>query len=421
MKTFILKTLGCKQNQFEGQVIQNELINLGYTAVEDIKQADIYILNSCTVTSSSDSTAHYLLNQAKRLNPDIKTVLTGCIAQTHKQHESFNFSDIDLILGNSEKMNIGKYLDDFNKEKIQVKDIFSVKNFENKFLINPKTTRVSIKIQDGCNNRCSYCIIPYARGNSRSNSLENILQQINMTASNNIKEIVLTGIHIGQWGLDINKTFLDLLKAIEVSPIHRYRLGSLYINELDDDIISYLKNSKKFCPHFHLSLQSLCNKTLKAMNRSYTSEDALEVIEKLHKNFDMPYLASDIIVGFPDETEEDFIETYNNLKNAKLSSIHCFPYSRRENTPAYDMKNQIQDKIKTNRVEKIMELSKQLHYEFLKNNKNRHEEILIQKKSLKTGLYSAVTRNYIKIHFKSDDNNLRHSLKNIYLGDYELE
>ncbi len=418
MKTFYLKSLGCKQNQLEGQIIQNELINFGYKPVENIEDADIYILNSCTVTSSGDSTANYLLNQAKRKNPEIKTVLTGCIAQTYKQHSLFNFSSVDLVLGNSEKMNIVKYID---KSDFFVEDIFAVKNFENKFLQNPSTTRVSIKIQDGCNNRCSYCIIPYARGNSRSNSLENILKQIDIVSASGIKEIVLTGIHIGQWGQDINKTFLNLLEALENSQIHRYRLGSLYINELGDDIISYLKNSKKFCPHFHLSLQSLSDKTLKAMNRNYTVKEALEVIEKLHKSFDMPYLGSDIIVGFPDESDEDFLETYENLKLAKLSSIHCFPYSRRENTPAYNMKNQIQDKIKKERVEKIMNLSKQLHCDFLNNNKNRNEEILIQKKSPKTGLYSAVTRNYIKVHFKSDDNNLRHTLKNVYLGDFELE
>lgn len=418
MKTFFLKSLGCKQNALEGQIIENELIKAGYKSVSSLKEADIFILNSCTVTASSDSTANYLLNHAKRENPDIKTVLTGCIAQTYKQHESFNFSGIDLILGNSEKMNIAEYI---NKSDMFVEDIFSVKNFENKFLLNPSTTRVSIKIQDGCNNRCSYCIIPYARGNSRSNLPENILKQIEIVASKGIKEIVLTGIHIGQWGLDIGKNFIDLLIELEKSPIHRYRLGSLYVNELDDDIISFLSKSEKFCPHFHLSLQSLCDKTLKEMNRNYTVDFALKTIEKLHNNFDMPYLGSDIIVGFPNESDEDFCETYNNLKASKLSKIHCFPYSRRENTPAYFMKNQIQDKIKTERVQKILELSDKLHFEFLEKNKSRKEEILIQKKSPKTGLYSAVTRNYITVHFSEKDDNLRHTLKNVDLSNFELE
>lgn len=420
MKKFGLKSLGCKQNQLEGQIIQDELLSFGYEKTQDISAMDFFILNSCTVTSHSDSTAKYLLKKVKRLNPKIKTVLTGCFSQTYKQHDDFDYSTVDLVLGNSEKMDIKKYIDSlFEKEnQFFVSDIFEHKDFENKFLINPDSTRVSIKIQDGCNNRCSYCIIPYARGNSRSNTIENIIKQINLVIEKGIKEIVLTGIHIGQWGLDFNKTLLDLLKEIEKTQIPRYRLGSLYINEIDDNMIEFLKNSKKFCPHFHLSLQSMCDKTLKDMKRNYTVKEACEVIQKLHNNFELPYLGCDIIVGFPNETEDDFKTTYNNLKEMKLSSIHCFPYSRRKNTPAYDMKNQIQNSIKTDRVSKITDLSKELYSDFINKNKDTKAEILIEKKSPKTGLYSATTKNYIRIHFKSEDNNLRHTLKTVNLKDY---
>ena len=417
MKKFYLKSLGCKQNQLEGQIIENELIKIGYIKTDNLEESDIYLLNSCSVTSHSDSQVNYLLHHAKKINPNIKTVLLGCVAQTYKQHEAFNYSDIDLILGNSEKIFIEEYID---KKGFFVGDIFSKKEFEGKFLLEPNTTRVSIKIQDGCNNRCAYCIIPYARGNSRSNTIENILKQINIVIEKNIKEIVLTGIHIGQWGLEWNLSLLDLLKEIEKTPIPRYRLGSLYVNELDDEIIDFLSKSKKFCPHFHLSLQSMCDKTLSNMNRKYSTNDALKTIEKLHKSFNLPYLGCDIIVGFPNENEEDFIETYNNLKKAKLSSIHCFPYSKREKTPAYYMDNQVQNSIKTQRDEKIMELSKELHKEFLEKNKNTTQEILIEKKSKKTGLYGATTRNYIKINLKSDDNNLRHTLKEVNLSEFEL-
>ncbi len=422
MKTFYLKSLGCKQNQLEGQIITNELLSLGYIIAPDIQNSDIYILNSCSVTSHTDSQVSYLLNQAKRTNPNIKTVLTGCVAQTYKQHSTFDYSNIDLILGNSEKMHIKDYMDKLfsNDKNFFVEDIFNIKNFENKFLTNPKSTRVNIKIQDGCNNRCSYCIIPYARGNSRSNNIENIIKQIELVSNKNIKEIVLTGIHIGQWGLEFNKTLLDLLKEIEKTSIPRYRLGSLYINEIDDEMIEFLAKSKKFCPHFHLSLQSLCDKTLKAMNRKYTAYDALKTIEKLHKNFNLPFLGCDIIVGFPNESDEDFNETFENLKKAKMSAIHCFPYSKREKTPACYMENQIQDSIKTKRCHLVMELSDKLHREFLEKNKNSTAEILIEKKSPKTGLYSAVTRNYIKIHFKDDNDNLRHSIKTVNLAEYEL-
>ena len=414
---FYLKSLGCKQNALEGQIIQNELIKKGYLETTDIKDADIYILNSCSVTSHSDSQTNYLLNHAKNINPKIKTVLTGCCAQTHKLHKDFNYDGIDLIIGNIEKINIADFIE---KSGIFVDDISQKKLFENKFLLNPTSTRVSIKIQDGCNNRCSYCIIPYARGNSRSNSVQNIIEQINIVSKKGIKEIVLTGIHIGQWGLEYNKTLLDLLKEIEKTEISRYRLGSLYINEIDDDMIEFLSKSKKFCPHFHLSLQSMCDKTLKNMNRFYCVQDELDVINKLHKIFDMPYLGCDIIVGFPLEDNNDFMETYKNLELAKMSSIHCFPYSKRENTPAFTMP-QVQDSVKSERVQKIMKLSEKLHKDFLENNKNRTEEILIQKKSPKTGLYSAVTRNYIKVYFKSDDDNLRHNLKIVTLSNYELK
>ncbi len=413
---FCLKSLGCKQNALEGQIIQNELIKKGYIEAKDIKDADIYILNSCSVTSHSDSQTNYLLNHAKKINPNIKTVLTGCCAQTYKLHKNFKYEGIDLIIGNSEKINIVDFIE---KSGLFVEDIMKKEVFENKFLINPNSTRVNIKIQDGCNNRCSYCIIPYARGNSRSNSIENIIEQINIVSKKGIKEIVLTGIHIGQWGLEFNKTLLDLLKEIEKTNIPRYRLGSLYINEIDDDMIEFLSNSKNFCPHFHLSLQSMCDKTLKNMNRFYSTKDELNVIQKLNNAFEAPFLGCDIIVGFPFETNEDFETTYKNLELSHLSSIHCFPYSKRENTPAYSMP-QIQDNIKSERCQKIMKLSEKLHREFLEKNKNRKEEILIQKKSAKTGLYSAVTRNYIKIHIPSDNPDLRHSLKVVSLADYEL-
>jgi len=421
-KTFILKSLGCKQNALEGQIIIDELKNAGFSETDNVKKADIYILNSCSVTSHSDSQTNYLLNRAKRLNPEIKTVLTGCCAQTYKEHKDFNYSNIDLVLGNSEKLSVTKYINNLFENKSDgrffVQDIMTKKDFENKFLLSPHTTRVSVKIQDGCNNRCSYCIIPYARGNSRSNTVDNIIEQINIIASKNIKEIVLTGIHIGQWGLEFNKTLSDLLKEIEKTSIPRYRLGSLYVNEIDDNMIEFLSKSEKFCPHFHLSLQSVCDKTLKNMNRFYCVKDVFKVVEKLHKNFKNPFLGCDIIVGFPYENDEDFTETYRNLEKLELSQIHCFPYSKRENTAAYNMP-QVEDKIKTERAEKLTELSKKLHDIFLEKNKFETSEILIQKKD-KDGFYSAITRNYIKIKFKDEDDNLRHTLKVVDLSKYEL-
>ena len=421
MKTFFIKSQGCKQNQLEGQIISSELKKAGYIEVKTISKADIYILNSCSVTSHSDSQAKYLLGCVKRKNPNIKTVLVGCLAQTYEKHKDFNYKNIDLVLGNIEKINIEKYIDKlFYDGGFFVDDIFKQKEFNFKFLKNPDTTRVSVKIQDGCNNRCSYCIIPFARGNSRSNSIKNILKQIKIIVDSGIKEVVLTGIHIGQWGLEFNKKLIDLLKEIEKTDIQRYRLGSLYVNEIDDELISFLSESDKFCPHFHLSVQSLCDKTLKEMNRNYNTEDVFQIVEKLKKNFRLPFLGCDIIVGFPGETDEDFNITFKNLKKLKLSSIHCFPYSKREGTSAFYKNNQIQNSIKTKRVNLILNLSKELHKEFLNQNKNTKAQILIEKKSEKTGLYSAITKNYIKLYIKDDNNNLRHTIKTVNLNDFEL-
>ena len=421
-KKFLVRTLGCKTNQIEGQIIAQSLVELGFIEVDEISQADIFILNSCSVTSHSDSQVSYILNKAKRQKPSVKTVLTGCCAQTIDLHKNFDLKNVDLILGNNEKLDIEKHINslfenDFNKKNVQ--DIFQVDEFNFKFVKNPSQTRPSIKIQEGCNNRCSYCIIPFARGNSRSNSVENIISQINFLSQSGVKEVVLTGIHIGQWGLDINSKLQYLLEEIEKSKIHRFRLGSLYVNELDDDLIEFLKNSEKFCPHFHLSLQSLCDKTLMDMNRKYSVELALKTIDRLYNTFSEPFLGCDIIAGFPNESDEDFETTFENLKNSKLSAIHAFPYSKREGTVAAGMKNQIQDSVKTLRTQRLLELSKTKHAEFLNRCKNQNCEILFEKKSAKTGQYSAITRNYIKVFIKDDRDDLRNTLKTVNLSEFD--
>ncbi len=421
-RKFYIKTLGCKVNKVEEQVIIENLLELGLLQTKAVKEADLYILNSCSVTSASDSQSSYLINKARREKNDIKIILTGCVAQTIKLHSDFDTSNIDLILGNSEKLEIKKYIDDLFKdsiEKEQVKDIFEIDSFENKHITTTNQTRVNIKIQDGCNNRCSYCIIPYARGKSRSNTIENILKQIEQLASLGVKEVVLSGIHIGQFGEDTNTSLIELLKEIEKSPISRYRLGSLYVNEIDDKLLEFLKTSKKFCPHFHLSLQSMCNKTLENMNRKYSVEFALETIEKIHKSFNLPYIGCDIIVGFPEESDEDFKITYDNLEKSKVTNMHVFPYSKRENTPAARNINQVQNNVKTHRAKLLSDLSDKKHAEFLKENKNTDQEILFEKKSKKTGLYSAITRNFIKVYVKEDSDDLRNTLRVVNLADFE--
>lgn len=420
-KTFAIKTLGCKTNQIEGQIILKALSDLGYAEVQKYSEADFFILNSCSVTSHSDSQCAYLINRSKRENPNIKVVLTGCVAQTLDKHKTFELNNVDLVLGNNEKLDIKKYIDTLfqDEKKVLVEDIFKIEKFNHAKVAEPYQTRVSIKIQEGCNNRCSYCLIPYARGNSRSNSTENIISQIEFLCAAGTKEIVLTGIHIGQWGLEFNSSLLNLLKEIEKTPILRYRLGSLYINEISDDMIEFLKSSEKFCPHFHLSLQSMCDKTLKNMNRKYSTKEAVDLIHKLSAAFPYAFFGCDIIVGFPDEDDNDFETTFNNLKNLPLSQIHAFPYSKREGTPAGTMKNQIQDNVKTLRTKRIMELSEIKHNDFLQRNKNCSYEVLFERKSKKTGAYSAITKNYIKVFIKDERDDLRNTFRVVNMADFD--
>ena len=413
---FYIKSLGCKTNQIEGQIIKESLTNKGYIEVKNKLEADIFIINSCTVTSHSDNQVLYLIKQIKQENPNIKVILTGCTAQTIEKDK---IKDINLVLGNNEKLKIEEYIDNLskNEKNIYVEDIFNQKTYTDKILQKTTSTRPSVKIQDGCNNRCSYCLIPFARGNSRSNKIENIIEQINIHTQNNRKEIVLTGIHIGQWGLEWGLSLVDLLKEIEKTDILRYRLGSLYVNEIDDNLFEFLVNSKKFCPHFHLSLQSLCDKTLKNMNRFYTKKEALDMIEKIHKNFDLPFIGCDIITGFPNETNEDFIETKEALIKAKLSYIHSFPYSIRKGTKASFMENQVLEHIKKERTKELIEVCNKLHKEFLEKNKNKIRQIIYEKKG-KNGLYSGVTENYIKV-YKASNTNLRNSVENVNLKEFE--
>ncbi len=420
-KKFVIKTLGCKTNAIEGQIIANQLVEIGFQEVDKYKDADVFILNSCSVTSHTDSQCAYLLHRAKRENPLIKCLLTGCVAQTIDLHKNFDTKDIDFILGNNEKLEIEKYINEIccNKQTKKIANIFDVKEFNYKLIKNPYQTRPAVKIQEGCNNRCSYCIIPYARGNSRSNSVENIVSQIEFLACNGTKEVVLTGTHIGQWGAEWGLNLMNLLQEIEKTNIFRYRLGSLYINELNNDMIEFLKKSTKFCPHFHLSLQSLCDKTLKNMNRHYSAKEAIQLVKTLYKTFDEPFLGCDIIAGFPDEQDKDFQISYANLKSLPLSYIHAFPYSSRENTAASKMKNQVQDSIKTRRTQMLNKLCEIKHKEFLNRNKNKNHEILFERKSLKTGIYSAISRNYIKVFVKSEKDDLRNTIKIVNMMEFD--
>ncbi|MBR2431248.1 tRNA (N(6)-L-threonylcarbamoyladenosine(37)-C(2))-methylthiotransferase MtaB [bacterium] len=410
MKKFYLKSMGCKSNQFEGQIVVEKLIEAGYQEVKKLQDAEIFILNSCSVTHKSDDEAMYHLRHAKSLG--LKTVLTGCIAQIEKEkllQESF----IDAVYGNEDKFNIVELLK--NKEKFVVMDLMNKKEFCKVTLDDTTKTRISLKIQDGCDNRCAYCIIPYARGKSRSADPNFIINEINRYTNQGYKEVIFTGIHIGLYGKDFGSNLLSLLKEVEMkTSIKRYRLGSLNPLEITSEMLDFLQDSEKFCPHFHLSLQSACNTTLKKMNRHYTVEYYLDQIEDIVSRFNKPFLGSDIIAGFVGETDKDFETTVENLTKSNLSQIHTFPYSIRKGTIAEKFEGHLPDKIKEERANIIKKISAEKFEKFIQSNIGSEQEVLIEKRlDRKTGLYKGVTRNYINVLLKEGSFN---SLKNVTLS-----
>ncbi len=412
MKKYILKTQGCKSNHLESIVIKEKLNDAGYVQCNDINDADIFILNSCSVTQNADIEALRFLRNAKSRKPSIITVITGCSAQLHDR-ELNNLDYIDYILGNDDKFRIVNVL---NSGKSSVSDIFEIKNFNNQFIKFYNNTRGYLKIQDGCNNYCSYCTIPLARGRSRSNSIKNIIEQIEIFTDIGIKEVVLTGIHIGQWGEDFTEqqNLINLLEAIENTNILRYRLGSLNPLEINDEMIEFLSKSEKFCPHFHISLQSLTDKTLNAMNRHYTAYNCIKLIDKINTIFKLPFVGSDIIAGFPGETDEDFEITMSNAEKSGLSNIHVFPYSIRENTKAAQMDMQIPDSVKHKRAEALKKIAEGKLKTFIENNINTTAQVLIEKRpDKKTGLLKGVTKNYLNVYIDSKDKALHNTVQNV--------
>ena len=410
MKKFYLKSMGCKSNQFEWQIVAQKLVDAGYTQVNKQENSDYYILNSCSVTHKSDNEALYLLRHAHSLG--LKTILTGCVAQIEKE-KLLAEPYIDYVYGNEDKFKIAELLKE-NKE-FAVKDLMNEEEFCEVTLEDTTKTRISLKIQDGCDNRCSYCVIPYGRGKSRSADSNFIINEINKYVEHGYKEVVLTGIHIGLWGKEFDKEILDLLKEIEEkTSIPRYRLGSLNPHEITPELLNFLQASEKFCPHFHLSLQSACNRTLKRMNRHYSVEFYLDQIEDIISRFERPFLGSDIIAGFVGETEEDFLTTVDNLKKSKLSQIHTFPYSIRKGTIAEKMEGHLPDKIKDERATVIKKISAKKYQEFVNSNIGHEAEVLIEKRLDKNGKFKGVTRNYLTVLLENGNFN---TLQNVIIEE----
>lgn len=412
MKKFIIKTHGCKSNQLESAVIKEKLLAQDFEMVSKAFEADFFILNSCSVTENADNEALRTLRTAKSRNAKIITVLTGCSAQLNAE-KLLELPCVDIVLGNDDKFNIVEILEN---QKSIVTDIFDVEIFNNQLIHDYSNTRGYLKIQDGCSNYCSYCTIPLARGQSRSNSEKNILEQIKIYTDIGIKEVVLTGIHIGQWGEDFSekKKLFNLLEEIEKSEIQRYRLGSLNTLEIDDELLEFLSESNKCCPHFHLSLQSLTDKTLAAMNRKYSAQSCLNLMDKIDEMFNLPFIGSDMIVGFPEESDSDFQTTVDNVLKSKLSNIHVFPYSVRSNTTAGKMQNQVEEKTKQERSDILHGIAKDKLNTFINKNIGVETDVLIEKRpDKKSGMYKGVTNNYVNVYVDSKDETLLNTIQKI--------
>lgn len=424
-KGYLSLHCGCKVNQYETNAMTQKFKESGYEIVnmnDDI--SDICIVNTCTVTNMSDRKSRQALRKVKEKNHNAIIVAVGCYAQVAKE-ELEKMPEIDVVLGNEEKKDVVKYVENFingNNKVVEIEDIATQKEFKDMGQITyTEKTRAVIKVQDGCNQFCSYCIIPYARGRVRSRNQESIIKEITQIAQKGIKEVVITGIHVASYGRDFDNEngLIELLEKInEVEGISRIRLGSLEPKIITEEFMKRLVKLEKICHHFHLSLQSGCDETLKRMNRKYTISEVEEIIERLRRYYDDVILTTDIIVGFPGETEEEFNKTYEFLKKAKLYKMHVFQYSPRKGTRAAVMPGQVDGNIKEKRSKKLIQLSNENEKYYHDKLIGKTVEVLFEDKEVNNGVtyYKGHTQNYILIKYRTDEN-LENTLKEVKILD----
>ena len=384
MKKAALHNLGCKVNAYETEAMQQLLEQAGYEIVPFEEKADVYIVNTCTVTNIADRKSRQMLHRAKKQNPEALVVAAGCYVQA-AEAELKEDSAVDLLIGNNRKKDLISILEAYESgvQEDAVIDINHTKEYEALSVTQTaEHTRAYVKVQDGCNQFCSYCIIPYARGRVRSRPASEVCQEIASLARAGYQEVVLTGIHLSSYGLDLEgESLLSLIQAVhQIDGIRRIRLGSLEPRIVTEKFAAALAGMEKFCPHFHLSLQSGCDATLSRMNRRYTAEEYERTCELLRRTFDQPALTTDVIVGFPGETEEEFEETLAFLKRIRLFETHVFKYSRRRGTRAAVMENQIPEQVKTERSRILMELDRENSEAYILEQRGRDVEILIEEK-----------------------------------------
>lgn len=397
----------------------------GYKIVDmDAGKSDICIINTCTVTNMSDRKSRHALRKIKEKNPNAIIVATGCYAQVAKS-ELEQMSEIDIVIGNDEKKDVVKYVEKYieNKSKvINIQDISKQQEYVDMGQITyTEKTRAVIKVQDGCNQFCTYCIIPYARGRVRSRKLENVIEEIKGISEEGIQEVVITGIHVASYGKDFNKEdgLIELLEEInKIKGIKRIRLGSLEPQIITDEFMKRLIKLEKICHHFHLSLQSGCDDTLKRMNRKYNTEIFREIVHRLRNAYNDVILTTDIIVGFPGETQEEFNKTYDFLREIKFYKMHVFPYSPRRGTVAEKMPNQVDGNIKEERSKKLIELSNKNQKEYNERYIGENVEVLFEEKD--GDFYKGHTQNYIVVKYRTDEN-LENKIKSVEIKNADIE
>jgi len=437
-KRVYIHTLGCKVNQYESDAMMQSLIDEGCVRGSLEEGADIYIINTCSVTNIADRKSRQMIHRMRKLSPNSIIAATGCYVQA-TGNELVDNGTCDLIIGNNRKKDTARILSEYIVNKSTTDnyiDINADPDFENLSIAFPENhTRAYIKIQDGCNNFCTYCIIPYVRGRIRSRKLSNIIEEAVLLADNGVKELVLTGINVSSYRDDSyeaddtsDKDHYDLADVIsevaKIDGIKRIRMSSVEPRVITDRFLNVVVNTPKFCPHFHLSLQSASNNTLKAMNRHYTIEEYMDTVERLRSVYDRPAITTDVIVGFPGETDEDFEDTFNNLSKLNLYEIHTFKYSRRKGTVADKMPNQVEEQIKNERSEKILSLTAAQKKSYEDSFKNEKDNILIEEIIEKDGIkyYRGHTTRYIlvdvpvtSVSSESDEKKLINTLLEISL------
>ncbi len=402
-----ITTLGCKVNRYESEALATILNRNGFSVAEKGEEADVFILNSCTVTATGDQKVRQALRKGKKNNPNATVVLTGCMAQAFPEKSS-ELEEADIIMGTSGRAKIVEHIMSFNSHKQRIIDIKEHKNgekFEAMEIDNfSDRTRAYIKIQDGCNRFCSYCIIPYARGRSRSKPLDDIVTEITKLADLGFKEVVLTGINLSCYGLDNNSSLCEVLEAVDkIEHLQRIRLGSLEPEMLTLDIIKRMSKVEKLCPQFHLSLQSGSDATLKRMNRHYDTVEYYEIVTNLREHFKDCAITTDIMVGFPNETDEEFSENLAFANKVKFSQVHVFAYSIRPGTVAADMDGQIQNKVKEARSKLMIEATNNTKKEFLSEQIGKTFDVLFERQVQK-GVYEGFTNNYSPVLCASGEN-----------------